>query len=101
MKINYNMLLAIVLVIGMQSNSEGKNKSRKQPYPVSGFWITEYVPNEKGTIIRYYDDNINLIFEKTEVCHLDISKRSVRKYLNKNLLVQISRDSGRKSEANN
>ena len=92
MKIHINLMTAAVLAL---SSSDGNytRKSAKQPFAQRGFWVTEIAVDEKSTIVKYYANSISLINETKEDRVLDISKLSVRKYLNRVLEIHMKNDS--------
>lgn len=92
MKIHINLMTAAVLALSLNDDNYIR-KSAKQPFAQRGFWVTESVVDGKSTIVKYYANSISLINETKEDRVLDISKRSVRKYLNRVLETHMKNDS--------
>lgn len=94
MKIIAHCVLAGLLVAaGMQNRAVRKAaRSARQPFPERGFWVTETAPDKKSTIVRYYAHSNHLVSETTESELLDVSKLSVRKYLNQKLRKELEKD---------
>lgn len=84
--------MVLIVVMNVQSMESDRKRPARQPYPDSGFWTTELLTEEKATIVRYYANSISLISEIKEPCILDITKLPVRKYLNKKLAEELSKD---------
>jgi hypothetical protein len=92
MKIYRNACMVLVIAVNVQSIENSRHRSARQPYPDSGFWTTEVLNEEKATIVRYYANSISLISEIREPRILDITKLQVRKYLNRKLAGELSKD---------
>lgn len=84
--------MVLIVVMNVQSIETDRQRSIRQPYPDSGFWTTEVLKEEKSTIVRYYANSISLISEIREPHILDITKLPVRKYLNRKLTEELSKD---------
>jgi hypothetical protein len=95
--IKYLTLAAMFLAASLQHTAHGKQKSVRQPYPQAGFWVTETRPGEQSTTVKYYANSNHLVSESVEPSRLDISKLSVRKYLNGKLKAELEKDSTLKS----
>ncbi|MCE6988247.1 hypothetical protein [Dyadobacter sp. CY323] len=93
--VKVQMLAAVLLVAGMTQRLSD-NKSAKQPFPKRGFWVAETSVHSKTTVVRYYANSNHLVSEKIENGALDISKLSVRKYLNQKLKKELEKDSSSK-----
>ncbi|MCF0052952.1 hypothetical protein LXM25_22985 [Dyadobacter sp. LJ53] len=91
------VLAALLMVASTQFNTKPQKKTLRQPYPETGFWVTENMPGKSGTIVRYYANSNHLVSTVTEPANLDITKVSVRRYLNKKLASELSRDSTKAS----
>ena len=90
---NKSVLAAIILAVSIQFGMQGGKRSVRQPFPESGFWVTETSPDQKGTIVRYYANSNHLVSTTTEPEKLDVTRLSVRKYLNKKLAKTLEKDS--------
>ncbi|WAC11805.1 hypothetical protein [Dyadobacter pollutisoli] len=90
--IKYLTLAAMLLAASLQHTALGKHKSIRQPYPQAGFWVTENKPGEQSTTVRYYANSNYLVSESVEPSRLDISRVSVRKYLNRKLKMELDKD---------
>jgi hypothetical protein len=87
-----HVLVAMLLLTGtMQGLSD--NRSSRQPFPERGFWVAETSLHSRTTVVRYYSNSNHLVSEKMEAGALDVSKLSVRKYLNHQLKLELERDS--------
>jgi len=91
------MLAAMLMVVGMQYTMKSPKRPLRQPYPATGFWVTESKPGKTGTIVRYYANSNHLVSTVAEPANLDITKLSVRRYLNKKLAGELSRDTTKAS----
>ncbi|WP_138481184.1 hypothetical protein [Dyadobacter bucti] len=92
MKMYKNAFMVLIMALNVQAMEAVQRSSARQPYPDSGFWTTELLTEEKATIVRYYANSISLISETREPRILDITKLPVRKYLNKKLAEELSKD---------
>lgn len=92
MKININLMTAAIIALSF-SDGNYTRKSAKQPFAKRGFWVTESTVDGRSTIVKYYANSISLINETKEDRVLDISKLSVRKYLNLVLETHMKNDS--------
>jgi hypothetical protein len=86
------MLVAFAIACVPPGYSDEK-KSRRQPVPEAGFWVTESGPETNGTIVRYYANSTYQVAEKVEPAELSIKKTAVRRQLNKNLKIELEKDS--------
>jgi hypothetical protein len=96
-QIKYLTLAAMFLAASLQYAAPEKHKSARQPYPQAGFWVMETRPGEQSTIVKYYANSNRLVAETVEPSRLDITKLSVRKYLNGRLKAELEKDSTLKS----
>ena len=92
MKVHINLMTAAVLALSLIDDNYIR-KSTKQPFVKRGFWVTESAVDGKSTIVKYYANSISLIYETKEDRVLDISRLSVRKYLNRVLETHMKNDS--------
>ncbi|SDH14514.1 hypothetical protein SAMN04487996_12974 [Dyadobacter soli] len=83
------VLVGLLVAAGMQNRAV---RSARQPFPEKGFWVAETNPGKKSTIVRYYAHSNHLVSETTEPELLDITKLSVRKYLNGKLRKELEKD---------
>ena len=91
--ITHYMLVSLLATGGIQSRAANHaTRSARQPFPETGFWVTETAPGQKSTIVRYYANSNHLVSETTEPEILDIRKLSVRKYLNEKLRKELEKD---------
>ncbi len=96
--LNINIMLATMLTVAsMQYTMKSRKRPLQQPYPETGFWVVESKPGKNGTIVRYYANSNHLVSTVDEPANLDISKLSVRRYLNRKLAEALSRDSTKAS----
>ena len=87
------MLAGLLVAAGIQYQAVSKGtRSARQPFPEKGFWVTETAPDKKSTIVRYYAHSNHLVAETTEPEVLNVSKLSVRKYLNERLRKELEKD---------
>jgi hypothetical protein len=91
MKMNSIVLAAMILAVSIQTDIKSSKKPLRQPYPETGFWVTETQPGKTGTIVRYYANSNHLISTANEPDNLDVTKLSVRRYLNKKLAAELSK----------
>jgi len=92
MKINFNLMTVAIIALSL-SDDNFIRKSAKQPFATKGFWVTEDIVGSKSTIVKYYANSVSLINETKEDRVLDISKLSVRRYLNNVLETHMKNDS--------
>ncbi|MEO6284767.1 MAG: hypothetical protein ABIN80_30745 [Dyadobacter sp.] len=90
-------LAALILAASLQHTALKPHKSARHPYPQTGFWTTESNPGEQSTTVRYYANSNYLVSETVEPSRLDISRLSVRKYLNGRLKAELEKDTTLKS----
>jgi hypothetical protein len=88
-----SVITATMLAVALPPYFSGQNESRRQPFPEMGFWVTETHPNEQTTVVKYYANSNYFVSQSVETEQLDISKLSVRKYLNKKLREELAKDS--------
>jgi hypothetical protein len=86
-------LAALFLAASLQNTAVGKRTSTRQPFPEAGFWVTETTPGESTTRVKYYANSNHFVSESIEPGKLDVSKLSVRKYLNSKLKTELAKDS--------
>lgn len=87
------MLAALLMTAGLQPPAVGKaRRSARQPFPGRGFWVVETAPDHRSTTVRYYANSNYLVSEEVTRGELDVTKLSVRKYLNEQLRKALEKD---------
>ncbi|MCE7065302.1 hypothetical protein [Dyadobacter sp. CY326] len=90
---NSLVLAAMILAASIPYDMQGDKRSSRQPFPETGFWVTQNEPGKKGTIVHYYANSNQLVSSISESDNLDIKRLSVKKYLNKKLVAELAKDS--------
>lgn len=91
--LNHIVLAALLMSAGLQPPAVGKaRRSARQPFPERGFWVAETAPDHTFTTIRYYANSNYLVSEVITKGELDVTKLSVRKYLNEQLRKELEKD---------
>ena len=91
------MLAAMMMVASIKHAPKSQKRTLRQPYPETGFWVTESTSLKNGTLVRYYANSNHLVSTVTEPTNLDITKVSVRRYLNKKLAEELAKDTTKAS----
>lgn len=73
-------VLAILFSIASLTVQAQKDKTPSAPR--EGFWVTESTPNSPRCIVRFYNNQSQLIYEETVDRRLNIARAQVKRQLN-------------------
>jgi hypothetical protein len=93
MRVIPDLLIASIMAFSLQYHNSQIATTGLQPVTETGFWVTFSEPGIRHTMVRYYATPTLLVAETKENCQLDITKRSVRRYLDKRLKKEMAKDS--------
>ncbi|OIN58595.1 hypothetical protein [Arsenicibacter rosenii] len=77
----FRLLLSAFFCLTLVSVSIAR-PARPRIYPASGFWVVETSPANRQSLVRFYNDNLQVVYQETLPRRLNIRREQTQERLN-------------------